>query len=285
MSRRSRSSAVNIFIHGAASSRASGRASRRRQIAVTTGPFAGVRRNSGMDVPHPLHEQTHGGSAARSAGDVASTPAFSASGPTTYSRSPRKRRAARLVASTLSVPDRCQEIRHQRRRVQQLLEVVEHQQRRTIAARDARAARQVARADVRQSERFGNRRRDERRIANGGQRDEHHARRAFVRNRACEFQRQAGLPDASRTDERDQASRGIGEPAPQRLDIGIAAEQARERKRQRARRSVHRPPRVEPEFARFPGARRARRRSDPGPRTARARSRHAACAAPRARAR
>ena len=70
------------------------------------------------------------------------TPASSASGPTAYSRSPRTRSGARLVTSTRSDADRCQEIRDQRRRVQHLLEIVEHQQRR--ADRRTRRARAAA---------------------------------------------------------------------------------------------------------------------------------------------
>ena len=48
--------------------------------------------------------------------------------------------------------DRSQEIRDQRRRVQHLLEIVEHQQRRCSSARNAHAPRQVERRDVRQPE-------------------------------------------------------------------------------------------------------------------------------------
>jgi hypothetical protein len=83
--------------------------------------------------------------------------------------------------------DRCQEIGDQRRRVQYLLEIVEHQQRRAIGAREPCAARQVKRRDVRESERLCNRRGDKRRIPNRGQRGEGHASWALFRNGACEL--------------------------------------------------------------------------------------------------
>jgi hypothetical protein len=56
---------------------------------------------------------------------------------------------------------RRQEIRGQRRRVQQVLEIVEHQQRGLIRARGPCALRQVDGRHVRQPERLGDRRRDE----------------------------------------------------------------------------------------------------------------------------
>ena len=71
-SRRSRSSAVSTLIHGAASSRASGSASSRRQIAVTVGPFADVRRKSGCTSRTRSTNSRTAGERARSAGDVAS---------------------------------------------------------------------------------------------------------------------------------------------------------------------------------------------------------------------
>jgi hypothetical protein len=91
----------------------------------------------------------------------------------------------------------------------------------------------IDRGNVHQSERFGNRRRDERRIPNGGQGYEHYTGCALFRDRACELQRQTGLPDASWPDERDQACRGISEPVPQRLHITIAADKDRQRQGQR----------------------------------------------------
>ena len=81
--------------------------------------------------------------------------------------------------------------------------------------------------------RLGDRRRDERRIPNGGQRDEHHAGCTLGRDRACELQRQPGLPDSSWPDERDEACGGIGEPLAQRLHVRIAAEKDRQSHGQR----------------------------------------------------
>jgi hypothetical protein len=55
----------------------------------------------------------------------------------------------------------------------------------------------------------------------------------LVRDRACELQRQTGLPDASRSNQRDQACGGISEPVPQRLHVCITAENGGQRQGQR----------------------------------------------------
>ena len=81
--------------------------------------------------------------------------------------------------------------------------------------------------------RLGDRGRDERGVPSGGQRDEHHARRALCRDRTRDLQRQTGLADSSRADERDEACGGIGEPVPQRLHVSIAPEKGRQRQGQR----------------------------------------------------
>ena len=99
---RSRPSTVSTFIHGAASSRASGNPSSRRQIAATAAPFPDVRRNSGCTSRTRSRKRRTAGARARSAGDIASEPACNSSGPTAYSRSPRTRSGARLVTSTRS---------------------------------------------------------------------------------------------------------------------------------------------------------------------------------------
>ena len=86
-----------------------------------------------------------------------------------------------------------------------------------------------------------------------GQRHEHHAGCALVRDRARELQRQTGLPDSSWSDERDEACGGISEPVPQRLHVSIAAEKGRQRQGQRDaaqfidRRGVSRCPRARQE--------------------------------------
>ena len=85
----------------------------------------------------------------------------------------------------------------------------------------------------RQSERLGNRRRDERSVPNRGQRHEHHTGSALGRHRARELQRQPGLPGSSWSRERDEACGGISEPVPQRLHVSIAAEKDRQRRGQR----------------------------------------------------
>ena len=111
-----------------------------------------------------------------------------------------------------------------------------------IVARDTCAPRQVERRDVRQPERLGNRRRDECRIPNGGQRHEHHAGRALAAiARASSSARRVFPAPPGPVSVMRRAGR-ISEPVPQRLHVGIAAKKGRQRQRQRRRRSVHRPP-------------------------------------------
>ena len=89
------------FDPGAASSRASGSASSRRQIAVTARLLAAVRRKSGC-TSRARSTKSRTAGRARSTGDAASTFTSSASGPTAYPAPPRTRSGARLVASTRS---------------------------------------------------------------------------------------------------------------------------------------------------------------------------------------
>jgi hypothetical protein len=84
------------------------------------------------------------------------------------------------VTSSRSVLVEGQEIGDERRRVRNLLEIVEHQQGRVTLARRTHASRQVGRADIRQAQRFGNRACRKPAIPNGSQWREHDARRTFV---------------------------------------------------------------------------------------------------------
>ena len=154
-----------------------------------------------------------------------------------------------------------------------------------VAARGAHASRQIDRGDVRQSERFGDRRRDERGCRIGGQRHEDDAGCALRGDRACELERQARLADASGSNQRDEARRGISEPLPQRLHVGIAAEQSGQRERQRDGHSVRRCAWSAPVPVRSRQARHASHPSGRVPRTARAPFRHGAGVVARVRAR
>src|SRR5215831_18788701 len=62
-------------------------------------------------------------------------------------------------------------------------------------------------------------------MLNGGQLDKGHARCGIGGgDLVCEFQRKPRLPRSARPGERDQADGGIGEPASQRLQLSVAAE-------------------------------------------------------------
>ena len=182
--------------------------------------------------------------------------------------------------------DRCQEIRDQRRRVQDLLEIVEHQQcRRDRRTRHVRAPRQIERGDVRQpkASAIADATSAASRMAANG--DEQHAGCALVRDRACELQRQTGLPDPAWPDERDEARGGIGEPAAAAFSRLSRGREGRSEAGAARRGSVRRPPWREQGPARSPGARHGSDRSGRAPRTAHARSRRGAAVVPRAPAR
>ena len=287
MSRRSRSSAVSTLIHGAASSSASGRASSRRQIAVTVGPFAGVRRKSGCTSRTRSTKSRTAGERAEIGGrrrvDV-HIQREGADGVLPLSSHMKRGAAGDQHAER---GDRCQEIRDQRRRVRDLLEIVEHQQRRRLVARGTRAAWQIDRRDVRTAERLGDRRRDERRIPNGRQRRRTAHARARPRPRSCA---RAPAPDVSsrlllaRSSVMRRAA-GSASQLPQRLQVRVAAEKGRQWQRQRDVASVRRPPWWARRHARLRGARHGLRRSGREPPTARARSRHGAAVVRRAPAR
>ena len=85
--------------------------------------------------------------------------------------------------------------------------------------------RQVGRADVCQPQRFSDCARDQTGIVDRSQRDEHDARRALVRECACELQRQPALADASGADERDETRGRIGQPFAQTTDVVFSADE------------------------------------------------------------
>ncbi len=120
--------------------------------------------------------------------------------------------------------DRCQKIGNEWRGVQHLFEIVEHQHRRAIAAGEARAHRQVTRDYVRQPERLGDHRCDERRIPRRGKRHEHDAGRTFCHDRMRDLERETRLPGSARSGEGNEPCSGICEPVPQCLHVGVATE-------------------------------------------------------------
>jgi hypothetical protein len=60
-----------------------------------------------------------------------------------------------------------------------------------------------------------------------------HSHRALARDRSCQFQGQACLPDSSGSDECNEARGWIGQPLAERLYFSIPAEKDRQRHGQR----------------------------------------------------
>ena len=122
-----------------------------------------------------------------------------------------------------------QKVRDERRRVQNVLEVVEEQQRGTAGTRRAHAPRQVGKGDVRGAEGLGHRGRDEGRIANRCQPHKDHPHVARVGSLVRDLQREPRLADAARPHQCQHPWRWTRAPVLQDPKIGLAADQCGER--------------------------------------------------------
>ena len=129
--------------------------------------------------------------------------------------------------------DRRQQIGDERRRVQHLLEVVEHQQRRLIGAGEAGepGKSSAVTSDSPSASAIADATNGD--LANRGQRDEHHTGRAFGRDGVRQLQRQPRLAGAARPRERDEARGWIGKPLAQRVDVGVSTHEGGWRQRER----------------------------------------------------
>ena len=112
------------------------------------------------------------------------------------------------MASTRSAATDVEEIRDQRRRLQHLLEVVEHQSVGVPSHASPRAPWQVECRGVQHAERLGNRGRHERGVPDRGQSYEQDTGFALYRDRTRDLQRQTSLPDSSWPRERDETYLG-----------------------------------------------------------------------------
>src|SRR5262245_41540501 len=98
-----------------------------------------------------------------------------------------------------------------------------------VGAGGVHTPRKVCRRDVGKAKRFCNAWRDERRILNRGQPEEHHTGLVFVGKAAYDLCRQPRLTDASRSHERDQSNRAIGQPTSQYLYVVVTSEKRGQR--------------------------------------------------------
>jgi hypothetical protein len=106
--------------------------------------------------------------------------------------------------------ERGQELYDQRHRVQDVLAIVEHEQcGMTFVAGAAHPSWQIRRGDIRQSQGFRNRGRNEGGITNGGEFNECNAACPTLGDGTCNFQRQAGLSNSAGADQRNQAGMTI----------------------------------------------------------------------------
>ena len=200
-------------------------------------------------VPGPLDEQPHGwqprhvfGQECLGGGGEGERP----DGVFTLATKAQRRPAGH---ENLQRRNRHQQIAHERRRVEHVFEVVEYQQRRPILAGDAGPPGQIGDGDVGEPEAFGDRRSRQSSIARSSQRNEDHAG-GFVGGRGPgDLQRKTRLPDAAGSDEGHEAQSAPIEPLAHHLQLGVAAEQRRQRHRQRRRAQflgcgARRPPRT-----------------------------------------
>jgi hypothetical protein len=128
---------------------------------------------------------------------------------------------------------RRQDLGDERRRLEDLLEVVEDEQRRGAVPRGLHPPRQIRHRGVDEPQGLGNRRRDETSIPDCRQRHEHHARRAIGRDLPSDFQCQPRLAGSARPGECNEASGAIRQPLPERFEIVLAADKRRRRQWQR----------------------------------------------------
>jgi hypothetical protein len=182
-----------------------------------------------LHVPHPLHEQPHG----RRAREIGRRRRVEVRIQREWSDgvlalSSHSKRGSAGDQHSEGV-DRGQKIHDQWCRVQDLLEIVEHQQGGRTGARGPSAPGQIERRGADDAKGLGNRGRHELGIAYRRQPSEQHTGCASCRMGACELQRHSGLPGSSWPSERDEAGGRVGKPLPERLQLSIAAEQARER--------------------------------------------------------
>src|SRR5262245_29834770 len=114
-----------------------------------------------------------------------------------------------------------------------MVKVVEEQQGSPAVTRRSDALRQVEGTDVEQTKGFSDRRRDERGVAHGGERNEDHTSGAFEHDCPRNLLRKTGLPGSAGPRQRNQAKSRNREPLTQNLDVVVAAEQGRQCQRQR----------------------------------------------------
>ena len=98
--------------------------------------------------------------------------------------------------------------------------------------RGARPPGQIGCVDVCQPKAFGDRACGKAWVPDGRQRRKHDASGVVARERMRQFEGQASLPDSSRTEQRDEAVTGVGEPLEQQLQIALATQKRSYRLRQ-----------------------------------------------------
>ena len=228
-------------MRAAANSSASGSPSSRAQIVATAAALLGVSRNSGLHRLRPLQEEPDG----RVPREVAALRQMPQ-----VRHGQRRHRALVLAGDAEGRPARHQdrergagaeEIGDQGGRRQQVLEVVEDEQEtlRTEVGDQPLAERPLA--GIRQVERLGDRRGDQAGVAERGQPDEPDPVREAAAQVAGHLEREAGLPHAAGSGERDEANVRPAQQIGDGRDVGGAADERGERRRQiRRRAALHR---------------------------------------------
>ena len=144
------------LIRAAASSIASGSPSSRRQIAATAAAFSrSGRSRAGTARARSTNSRTRSGlDQPTGVSTCRPVPAAPAAAPR-ISCSPETRSRTRLVTSTFRLRAGRQQVRHERRRLDHLLEVVEHQQQVPVAQGRGQALEQTTSRCSRHAERLG----------------------------------------------------------------------------------------------------------------------------------
>ena len=209
-SRASSAAGGRTLTRAAASSIASGSPSSRRQIAATAGAFSGVRAKSGRTACARSTNSRTAADAATSSTAVARPSSASASGGTACSRSPETRSRTRLVTSTFSPGQAAEQVGHERRRLDHLLEVVQHQQGALVAQERRQPPVERLVAGLAHAEGLGDGGGDQVGVGDRGEGDEPDAVRERVGNRRGDLEGEAGLADAAGAGQRQQADVRLG---------------------------------------------------------------------------
>ena len=212
-------------MRAAASSIASGRPSRRRQISATATVTSGVSSNCGSRARARAANSATAALRAARAGSP-SPGSGSASGASGNMCSAARPRTWRLVTSAVTPGHALQQRGHVVGGRPEMLEVVEHQQRSLLAQGVGRGAqRRAAARPMRRTDSDGDRVGHQGRVRQRRELDAHHPHRGVLRDRVGHRVGDARLPHARRPGDGDEPQPWLGHHARQDVELTLPADE------------------------------------------------------------